>query len=311
MIFKILLNSIFVSLLVWPAASEQTGLLATVDSDNHVDYQQVQHYLPTVANKYPLPVKTSQSLGIVTSSDSAIVIDDASGQILWQKNPGQRQALASLVKLMTAYVFLQQDYDFDQVIEITDTNKTDPEESSLSVVKGEQITVYDLFLSALVGSANNATRELVYSLGYSQEQFVEMMNDTAKDLGMNDTTFTDVTGIDKGNRSTAADYIKLVRLAFNQEIIQQITVKPDHRFKSVSEQEHYVKNSNDLIGSDLDIVAGKTGFTYEAGYCLALKVADEDGNNVIILNLGSSSSAQRFADVKNLTLWTQHNYRWD
>ncbi len=310
MILKILLNSLLFGYLALPVQSDNAGLIPTLNDDNQVSYQISQHYLPQIDNKYDIPRKVGESLGIKTTADSVIIIDDASGQILFQKNPGRIHAIASLVKLMTAYVFLEQDYDFGQVVEISLTERLDPEESTLRVSKGEQITVYDIFQSALVGSANNATREMVLSLGYSEAEFTQLMNDKAKALGMNDTQFVDVTGIGKGNTSTVADYVKLARLAFDKNEIMEATTKTNHRFVSVSGNERFVKNSNNLLASDLNIVAGKTGFTYEAGYCLALKVVSDD-REIIILSLGSDNANARFSEVKSLAGWTYQNYQWD
>ncbi|MBU1148927.1 serine hydrolase, partial [Patescibacteria group bacterium] len=212
MILKTLLSTFLLALFVIPAEGGRSGIVPTVDDSNRVSYQQSGYYLPSIEAKYKLPKKTGESLGLSVTADSVIIIDDNSGQVLWQKNPGRIHSLASLTKLMTAYLFLQQDYDFDQVVEITQTEKSDPEESTLTVSKGEQVTVYDLFFSSLVGSANNATRELISSLEKSEAEFVEIMNQKAAELGMANTHFVDVTGIGKGNTSTVADYIKLVRL---------------------------------------------------------------------------------------------------
>ncbi|MFH1597514.1 MAG: serine hydrolase [Patescibacteria group bacterium] len=311
MILKILLNLFFVSYLLVPVESTDQAMVATLDDANQVSYQVTSHYLPEIGNKYKLPAKLGDSLGIKVSADSVIIIDANSGQVLWQKNPGRSHPIASLTKLMTAYTFLGENYDLDKVVEISLTQKEDPEESTLNVSRGEQITVYDLFYSALVGSANNATRELATSLGYTESQFTALMNEKAQGLGLTETNFVDVTGISKGNVSTASDYIKLVRLALNKELIQDATTKLEHRFTTVSGSGHNIKNSNKLLERDLNIIAGKTGFINEAGYCLALKVEDDEGNAIIILSLGSDSSSARFAEVKSLAQWTFLNYQWD
>lgn len=311
MMWKILLNTLFFSYLFFPVQSDNFGIVPTLDDQNRVNYQLAEHYLPVVSDKYKLPHKSGESLGIKTTADSVVIIDEASGHILFRKNPGRAHAMASLVKLMTAYVFLEQDYNFDQVVTISLEAKHDPEESTLNVKKGEAVTVYDLFLSSLIGSANNATREMVAALGYSEPDFVQLMNQQAKEWGMNQTNFVDVTGISPNNKSTVADYIKLVRLAFANEKINQATIKKEHRFRSVSGNEHQIKNSNRLLDSDLKILGSKTGFTYEAGYCLALKVEGNKKQAIDILLLGSLSSSDRFAEAKNLANWVFSNYQWD
>jgi len=137
------------------------------------------------------------------------------------------------------------------------------------------------------------------------------MNQKAKDLGMNQSVFLDPTGLEVGNLATAADIFKLARAAFARPEIRDATSRADYSFSIVNAPRQYrVENTNKLLKSYLKIIAGKTGYLDEAGYCLASQVKGPMGQEVIIVVLGSDSETGRFQELKSLAQWSFDNYVW-
>jgi D-alanyl-D-alanine carboxypeptidase len=253
--------------------------------------------------KIPLP-KDNQSVGMKITAGSSAVLDLNSGAILWSKNSVQPRPLASITKLMTALVFL--DHKPDWQTKITIEEKDFREGNRSAFPSGREITVQDLFFSSLVSSSNTATVALARSTGLSSEDFIKAMNDKARVLGLADTKFIEVTGLDPNNVSTARDVLLLAKAAFSQPDIREATIKSEHRLPDGS----VLKNTDQLLNSYLNISAGKTGSLDEAGYCLVSEVVGKDGQAIIVAVLGSATTFDRFQDLKAVAQWTFDNFIW-
>jgi D-alanyl-D-alanine carboxypeptidase len=253
-----------------------------------------------------------RSLGIFTTARAAIVIDEDSGTVLFEKNSKEKLPIASLTKLMTALVFLETNPDWEKEIKLL--KEEEKEGSILYARAGEKVKVKDLFNMMLVGSVNNAALALVRSTGLSQEDFVKKMNEKAKDLEMHDTFFVDPTGLEPANTSTVSDLARLVVQAFQREEIQKATTLSEYVFKTANGKTYYIKNTNELLLSFLNkppykIIGGKTGYLDEAKYCLALET-ERDGHRIISVVLGSDTLYDRFQESKGLIVWAFENFVW-
>jgi D-alanyl-D-alanine carboxypeptidase len=263
-----------------------------------------------------------QSLGIETSAKSTIIIDVETGKILYEKNANQVLPIASLTKLMTALVFLNSrsgstrnstQIDWEEIVTLIPQDQA--EGATLFVNAGEKIKVKDLFYSMLVGSANNATKALIRSTGLTQGEFVEQMNQKAKDLELENTRFTEPTGLDPKNVSTTYEIALLAKKAFENEKIREATVMEKYIFRTAgAEIQHTIKNTDKLLKTFLNqdsykILAGKTGYLEEAGYCLISEV-EKDGHRIIGVILGSEKEEVRFLEMKGLVWWVFENYKW-
>jgi len=256
------------------------------------------------------PVKVSDSLGVHTTAKAAIIADQQSGAILFQKEPEKQLPLASITKLMTALVFLENNPGFEQIGQIG-SGENNLEGARLFVKDNEKIKLEDLFYSSLVGSANNATQALVHATGLTGEEFVAKMNQKAQKLGMNHTFFVEPTGLSDQNVSTARDLVELAKATFNNPKIKEATTLKEYSFVTEGNKEfHKVTSPDELLGSYLNLTGTKTGFTYEAGYCLIVQAKNESGHEVIAAVLGSESSDTRFQEVKSLVFWAFNNYQW-
>jgi len=252
-----------------------------------------------------------KSLGVVLDSPRAIIVDVATGQALWKKDAHEKQSIASITKIMTALVFLENNPGWDHEIEIDINDYRDG--GRRYVFKGQKILVKDLYDLALIASSNEAVAALVRSTGLSEQDFVLKMNEYAKTIGMNNTNFADPTGLNSDNKSTAEDLAKLIIVASTKSEIADVTTKSEAEIvlkTSSGEQKVVVPATDRLLGSFVNIVAGKTGYVEEAGYCMTAVIKNENDNRLAVVTLGAKTSPDRFHDVKSLAWWAFKQFRW-
>lgn len=272
----------------------------------------VARRLPQAGSRVPTRM-VEDRLGVVTSAVSAVVVDVASGAVLFEKNPSATRSIGSVTKLMTALVFLQQQTDVSASAEIL------PEDIRMGgqqhIPMGEMVTIRDLLFASLVSSDNSATAALVRISGLSQGDFVARMNEMAAEIGMTSTRFADPTGLSVENRAVALDVVFLLRASLQQPLIAEAARLNTTTITSASGKLFPLENTNGLLESFLqqppyELAGGKTGFLPEAGYCLGVQVRRGGGEDIMVVVLGSSSVEAREADVKALAAWTYATYRW-
>ena len=228
---------------------------------------------------------------------SAIVLDPYTGEVLFEKNSVRAVPIASLTKLMTVLVFLEQDPDLSRFAEITREDLQGAGHSQLR--RREKVALDDLLHMSLMCSDNAATRVLVRESGISLDEFLALMNRKSVELGLTDTRFVEFTGLDERNVSTAADVARLLRAAADNSMIRGISTTRSYYFRS-NTRSHHIPNTNRLLyNRRMEILGGKTGFINEAGYCLATWVRT-GGRDMIAVVLGAPTNATRFADVVRL-----------
>lgn len=252
----------------------------------------------------------------VLTAQSVAVADVGTGRVLFQKNAAQKRPIASLSKLMSALVWFDVDGDLNKIVEI---RSEDYREGSIPYfIAGEKVRARDLLYAGLIASSNSAIASLVRSTGLPQENFVKYMNAKAKELGMKDTEFTEPTGLDSGNQSTAIDLFILAREAFFNAEISKATQMASYEFSPVGgAQIRSVRSTDWLLNGSLNsgeykIIGGKTGFIEESNYNLVLKTYNRNKDkNLIVIILGSDESGLRFTEAKKLIEWTYANYMWN
>lgn len=305
MLLSILSNLIALySLVAMPVISN-----FTIDASHWPETGEVK----LLKNNYFLPApyrKDNNSLGMAITAKSAIVVDKKSNAVLWQKNPSQARSIASITKLLTALVFLEHNPGWDNVVTMRQSDYR--EGGRLRLFTGEQITVKDLFNLSLVASLNNAVTALARSTGLTEAEFVAAMNKKAQALSMANSVFLEPTGLEPGNLSTAGDVIKLAAAAFANQEIKIATAQEEYSYSIINKaRKETLKNTDKLLTSYLNVLAGKTGYLDEAGYCLVSEVKSLSGQEIIIAVLGSNTEADRFQDLKALAQWTFDNYVWE
>lgn len=221
----------------------------------------------------------------------AVVAADADDQVYVAHNGRDALPLASITKLMTALVFLDVNPEWNTRVTIQKGDDAQP--AKIAFLPGDVVTVRDLFSGMLVGSKNNAAKALRRSSGLSEIQFVKKMNERAKEIGMHETTFVDVTGLSSKNIASARDVITLLRASMTIPAIATETSKSRTRVTLLNRKKIFtVPSTNDLVVAGMK-VAGKTGYIPEAGYNLALMKMDKN-HSLFFVILGAPSSQERF-----------------
>ncbi len=231
---------------------------------------------------------------------NAVVLDPSTDEILYDKNASATVPIASLSKLMTTLMFLDQNPDLDRTVEVTRAELAGGGRTHLR--SHEEVSLRDLLHMSLMCSDNVATRVLVRESGLALEDFLAGMNRKAVELGLARTRFVEFTGLDERNVSTAADCARLLRAAAGNATIQEIMTTRSYEFRSRYRsyaRRHAVANTNRMLYGRYEIRGGKTGFIAEAGYCFATWVHTQ-GRDLIAVVLGAPTPATRFADVVRL-----------
>jgi len=251
-------------------------------------------------------VSINQSLGVKIEAKSAIVYNVETNVILSEKNPDQILSIASLTKLMTALVVIEKQPDMNYWVEIKEED--DAEESKINIHKGDRVMLKDLLRASLIKSANNATKAMARAVFGDLKTATTKMNEKCDELGLNNTRFFDVTGLDPTNHSTAKDLIKIFLAVQNNKELHDILVKPEDNINITgpdgNKRVEHLKSTNKLLNSFLSFKGAKTGFLDEAGYCFIGEINDKSNNNdIMVVLLGSPTDEARFQDAKSLFWW--------
>ncbi|NRQ36785.1 D-alanyl-D-alanine carboxypeptidase [Nonomuraea sp. NN258] len=237
------------------------------------------------------------------AAKSAYVVDSA-GTIHFAKNETRRVPVASLVKVMTAYVVLREG-GLDDVVTITATDVRHAVRNgatSASLKKGERLTVRDLLHGLMLVSGADAANALARHYGPGKTAFVAKMNAAARSLGLKDTRYTNPDGLPTpalGGRSTAVDQVKLARLALRNSTFRTIVGRELHLVrKTAAHGAHTWRNTNKLLHLTDGVLGVKTGYTNAAGFCL-LFAGERGGRQVVGVLLGDQD-ARRFSTARKL-----------
>ena len=267
-----------------------------------------QAYIFPVSEPSYLPVFNTTVERPQISAKSAIVYDTRSSRYLYSKNPGERLPIASLTKILSAVVVLE-NFDSDDIVMVSEESvKVDGEKQTLYA--GERIRVGELLKMMLIESSNDAAYALKLHASGLGLDLIGLMNRKAVELGMNNSIFRDPAGLNDDALSTAEDLMKLVRysLRFN-EIWLALGEKTASVYSIDGKIEHKVSSTNQLLDVIPDVIGGKTGYTEKALGCMIL-VVDVPGKNdkIISIILGS---AERFTDTEKLVDWVRRAYSWE
>lgn len=267
--------------------------------------------LPVLAGQAQ-PFKNSNFSELEIKSDAGGAYDESSFIKLFGKNENKTRPIASLTKLMTAFVFLSINPGWDKIYQIKNNDLINGGKNNLYI--GEKITVENLFNLSLVASDNSATLALVNSTGKEEKEFVGEMNKQAKELGLSNTFFYDPIGLNDKNFSTAAEIARLANYIFKNEEISKTTLLSSYQFKTLKGRLVRVNNTDKLLSifpqNGIRILGGKTGFTNSAGYCFVAKFIGANNHPIITVILGAPEENLRFKESSNLANWVYKNYNW-
>lgn len=196
----------------------------------------------------------------------AAIVVDGSGEVLFAKYPNAKLAPASTVKLVTAMVVLD-NLDPAKTVTIS-ANAARTRTIQPRLCPDEEMTVSDLLHLALMISVNSAAVALAEATAGSEQGFAAMMNRKARELGANNTLFANASGLPKGTQyTTASDLAIIMKAALSYPLIKEILGTKESTIRTVAGRELLVENSNHLLGQELNMIGGKTGYTGNARHC--------------------------------------------
>ena len=257
-----------------------------------------------VAPNYRLsPAQLQEAANVRTpppiSAEALLVYDVDADQVLFERSAQEALRPASLTKLMTALLVLEE-ADLATVVTISTQDLVDG--ATMGLQAGEQLTVEQLLWGLLIPSGNDAAMALARHSSGSVDAFVERMNRRAAELGLSATTFRNPHGFDADDHlSSAADLLQLVRLNWNYPLFRTIVGTAETTVAG-----HPLQNTNQLLGVFAGANGVKTGTTPLAGQCLIARI-ERNGHAVLIVLLGSGD---RYTDVRNLFDFYTQNFAW-
>ena len=236
-------------------------------------------------------------------AEAAIIYNPKTGQVLWEQNSLDQRSIASITKVMTAAVILE-DANVDLSAPVV-VDRSDVRAASTTYLRaGYTVTKDDLLHLLLIGSDNAAARALARTSPQGSQGFVRRMNEKAEELGLESTSYADPSGLLNANVSSAYDMARLISYVSGNERISSIMRTPQYTVQS-GRRRISVNSTNQLVKTgDVDVQAGKTGFIRSAGYCLAtLLRLPQGGPEVAVVVLGAKSNAGRFWETRHLFNW--------
>jgi D-alanyl-D-alanine endopeptidase (penicillin-binding protein 7) len=231
---------------------------------------------------------------------AAIIYDPQTGEVLWEENARDQRSIASLTKIMTAVTFMADDPDLTQRVTVT---SADTRAASVTYLRtGDVLSYRDVLHLTLIASDNAGARVLARTSEGGTAGFVARMNDMARALGLVSTHYEEPSGLNSQNVSSAFDMSHLISFAAGDDRLGPIMRLSEYEAQTGT-RPIKIHSTNKLLGTDVDVRGGKTGFISKAGYCLATLLQVPQGSPVAVVVLGASTSTLRFWEARHLFNW--------
>lgn len=250
------------------------------------------------------------------SSEHVVLYNMNEDKIIYEVAKDEKTSIASLTKIMTTLVAVENISNYDEKVTLHYNMFTGLREANAAVIglkSGQVVTYNDLLYGMFVASGADATRAIAISISGSEEEFVKLMNEKAKSLGMNNTNFINTTGLDEeGQYSTVNDVAILLKEALKNEKFREIFEVSSYTFTDKSITVHStVRKTAKNYNYEIDYIKGaKTGYTYAAGKCLASVALDEKNNiEYLLVTTNASTNTNDAYHVKDAV--TTYNYYFD
>lgn len=260
----------------------------------------------------------------VPTAHASVIMDAESGKVLYDRNADDKRQIASLTKLFTALIVVEQVQDLETLVTIDEeavyaegTRVGCPRSGycpGVRFVVGEQLTVRDLLKAALMNSANDAAIALGKHLGGSQAGFAKIMNARAAELGLADSLFCTPSGLEIDGEesrcySSAKDIATIASKALQHPILWDIMkIEKTNIVSADGKRVHEIFNTDQLIGAMPNLVGTKTGFTPLAGYSLLAVATDPSGKHSVIAVV--LNDPHRWQSVQSMFDWSFESFDW-
>ena len=247
--------------------------------------------------------ETKNTLDLAKNATSAIMLESSTGEIIFQKNANEKRPPASMTKMMSMLLIMENiekgNLTFEE--EVTASAYASSMGGSQIFLKaGEKMKVEDLLKGIAIGSGNDATVAMAERIAGTEEAFVKLMNDRAKELGLTNTNFKNSTGLDAENHySTAYDMSVIARELVKHKKILEFTGTYEDYLRKDSASPFWLVNTNRLVRFYQGVDGLKTGYTKEAGYCLT-STAEKDNMRLITVVMNEPSTQIRNGETSSM-----------
>ena len=294
-ILIIILLSLYIPIVY--AKSEVSDKTIPTNSEEEIEIQEKQE---------------TDTLNLAPNSKSAIMIEASTGKVIYEKNADEQLSMASMTKMMTLLLIMENiengNLKWDEMI-TTSEHAASMGGSQIFLEVGEQMTVEDLVKGICIASGNDAAVAMAERIGGTEDNFVKMMNDKAKELGLKNTNFINACGLDANNHYSSARDMALVakELVKHDKILEFSGTYEDYLRKN-TDNSFWLVNTNKLVRYYQGVDGLKTGFTSTAGYCLTA-TAMKNNLRLISVVMGVETSDKRSSDTVNLLDYGFNTYK--
>lgn len=248
---------------------------------------------------------------LATNAKSALIMEASTGKIVFEKNIHERYAPASMTKMMSLLLIMENieegKLSWDEEI-TTSAHASSMGGSQIFLQVGEKMSVRDLIRGIAIASGNDATVALAEKIGGTEEGFVKMMNDKAKALGLKNTNFKNAVGLDEENHySSAYDMAVIASNLVKYEKILEYTGTYEGYLREGTDRKFWLVNTNKLVRFYQGVDGLKTGYTNEAGYCLTA-TAKKDNMRLITVVMGYPTANQRNSETSAMLDYGFNSY---
>ena len=243
------------------------------------------------------------TLDLAKNATSAIMLEASTGEIIFQKNVNEKRPPASMTKMMSMLLIMENiekgNLTFEEEVTAS-AHASSMGGSQIFLKAGEKMKVEDLLKGIAIGSGNDATVAMAERIAGTEEAFVKLMNDRAKELGLNNTNFKNSTGLDVENHySTAYDMAVIARELVKHKKILEFTGTYEDYLRKDSASPFWLVNTNRLVRFYQGVDGLKTGYTKEAGYCLT-STAEKDNMRLITVVMNEPSTQIRNGETSSM-----------
>lgn len=245
----------------------------------------------------------AETVDLAPNAKSAILIEASTGEIIYEKNSHEKLEPASMTKMMSMLLIVENIekgvIGWDDIVTVSE-NASSMGGSQILLETNEQMSVKDLFKGIAVASGNDAVVAMAEKIAGTEDGFVKMMNDRAKELGLNDTSFKNPHGLDTANHYSSAYDMMLIakELVKHDEVLKYTSIYEDYLRKNTDKQ-IWLVNTNKLVRFYDGVDGLKTGYTAGAGYCLTA-TAKRNGVRFIAVAMGEPDSKTRNAEISSM-----------
>lgn len=261
-----------------------------------------------------IPSVKADELKLAENAKSAILIEASTGKILFEKNADERQVPASMTKMMSMLLIIENIENgvlkWNQMVTVSE-NASSMGGSQILLETGEKMSVKDLFKGVTIASGNDAVVALAEAIAGSEEGFVDMMNKRAKELKLKNTNFKTPHGLDTANHYSSARDMSLIakELVKHKKVLEFTSIYEDYLRENTAKK-IWLVNTNKLVRFYDGVDGLKTGYTKEAGYCLTA-TAKKENMRIIAVVMGEPDSKTRNKEVSEMLDYSFAQYKID